>query len=299
MTLVPGVDISHHNEHVSWPRLAGYVPWSIVRAGDDLAGAQPSDREFARNVEQAQAHGVPLGVYQFVRDNRDAGTQAARFARVVRDACAGAPVERVFPLGVWADLEAEPNTPAAYGHWVRDYLAALDDELGVVAGVYTRAQYWRRWLPGVTDQGHRPLWLARYPRGDTPPPEDPGQWASWVEAFGPALPHGWSSWDIWQFSSSGNGVLAGTTRAHALDCDLMTEQFFTRATGDGMTPEQDAMLRRVHDLLYGQVDGVDGVWWQAAYLRAELLPAPVKLGQIVKDAVEAALAARFPQDDGK
>lgn len=198
MDWVPGRDVSHHD---GTPDLTEY-DFVIIRIGDDGNDAMPSDRKFWRNLEVARQNGVPYGFYNFTRDNRDPLVQADRLGAFV------ASLPDAPPLGLWADFESDsgkvPIHPDGFPQWIDDYLARLDAVTGMTVGIYGGEEFIDDWFhAGV--HAHRRLWLARYPKLGDPGPVD--RWPAWADwHHGPAIPHTWSSYVMWQFAAPDSGA---------------------------------------------------------------------------------------------
>jgi len=243
MLAVPVVDISHHDgPAVDFAAMeAGGVRGVVIRLGDDLSSRPASDRHWRRNFTAAATTGLALGAYAYVRDHlmragivhrRDPVATATGHAAGFREAeqLAGRPLT----LGFWPDLEEAPRF-AGIADWVDAYYAALDQQLGVVCGRYGGAEWFDRHIgPG---HEHRLDWLARYSRGYDPAPL-PSEWWSWIEPYPyPRLPAGAVRGPVmWQFSSSGPGLQLGTSRPHALDCNLADEAWFAHVTAGAPAP---------------------------------------------------------------
>ena len=72
--------------------------------------------------------------------------------------------------------------------WIRDFLNRYKARTGRDAVIYTSASWWSSCTDDSTAFGSTPLWVARY-----------------ASSAG-TLPAGWSSYTMWQYTSSGQTV---------------------------------------------------------------------------------------------
>jgi lysozyme len=76
-----GVDVSHHQGEIDWPRVAGTpIAFAYVKATE---GADLSDPRFRENWQRARAAGLRVGAYHFFSFCRPAEAQAAHFIATV------------------------------------------------------------------------------------------------------------------------------------------------------------------------------------------------------------------------
>lgn len=143
-------------------RAAGYS-YVHIRSSSGLH----VDPTFAANFDNAGKAGVLRSVWHYLT-NGDQG-QAGIFHNTVGD--------RVPELGFYGDFEAADLTVAK----CESFLAALDNNFGIHAGVYTSAG----WLNprGSPSWGDRPLWVAH-----------------WTSAENPVLPNPWVTYEFWQYA---------------------------------------------------------------------------------------------------
>lgn len=76
-----GVDVSHHQGQIDWPKVAkSDIAFAILKAteGGDLV-----DDSFASNLAGARAAGLAVGVYHFFTFCRSGADQAKNFLAVV------------------------------------------------------------------------------------------------------------------------------------------------------------------------------------------------------------------------
>jgi len=78
---VRGIDVSHHQGAIDWPRVArDDVAFVYMKATE---GGDHRDRAFARNWREARAAGLAVGAYHFFTFCRPGADQAKNFLAVV------------------------------------------------------------------------------------------------------------------------------------------------------------------------------------------------------------------------
>lgn len=183
---VRGVDVSSNQPWIDWERVrAGGFAFAIVKATEGVGFVDPKRAAFAAG---ARAAGLACGFYHYARPDthstgspraaiRDAEAEADAFLAVL----APAPGDLLPAL----DLEEAGLAPRRLVAWARAWLARVEERIGAKPLLYTYPAFWTR-MGGSRAFGAYPLWIAH-----------------WGVAA-PALPPGWSSYAIWQHSSSGS-----------------------------------------------------------------------------------------------
>ena len=169
-----GLDLSHHNGAVDWPRLStAGRSFVYIKATE---GEGHVDTRFQENWRGALRHHWQAGAYHFYLLCQDGSRQAANFIRQVE--------VRTDTLPPAVDLEhahncaprrTRPETVAD----LKLFLGALEAEYGAVPVIYTTPAFHAEWLEGEGFERH-PLWVRSL--------EGP-----------PGLPHA-----IWQYSMKGS-----------------------------------------------------------------------------------------------
>jgi lysozyme len=172
---VRGIDVSHHQETISWRRVrqAG-IQFAFIRVSDGLTASDP---RFAENWTGARRVGVLRGAYQYFRPEESAIAQAdLLIAAVRRDPGELPPV---------IDVELHGGrTPVLLAAHVRAWVERVRTQLRVEPIVYTGPDFWRERVGGA-DLTRQPLWLAHYT----------------TEC--PAVPWPWTRWTFWQHTDRG------------------------------------------------------------------------------------------------
>lgn len=168
-----GIDLSHHNGQVDWPRLStANLSFVYLKATE---GERHVDTQFQANWQGALRHHWQTGAYHFYLLCQDGPLQAANFIRQVE--------VRGDALPPAVDLEHAHNCAPHAGRAetlsdLREFLEALEAEYGAVPVIYTTPAFHAEWLAGEGFDRH-PLWVRSL--------EGP-----------PSLPHA-----IWQYSMKG------------------------------------------------------------------------------------------------
>jgi lysozyme len=160
-----GVDVSHHQGPVDWPRVAGDgIAFAYVKATE---GATHTDTRFAANWAGARDAGLRRGAYHFFTLCTPGADQARHFLATVPD---------LGELPPAVDLELAGNCaarpPAAdVAREVAAFLRPVEERAGRPVLRYVGADFADRY--GVAFLGDRPAWVPR------PLRRPGGGWAVW------------------------------------------------------------------------------------------------------------------------
>ncbi|MGW2825259.1 lysozyme [Streptomyces sp. NPDC001443] len=185
-----GVDVASYQGDVAWTTLWNSgVRWAYTKATEGTSYQNPS---FAQQYSGAYNVGMIRGAYHFATPDTGSGVSQANY--FVDHGGAWSDDGRTLP-GV-LDIEWNPYGDACYGKsksgmvgWIRDFLKTYEERTGRDAVIYTATSWWSQCTGDYSGFGaSNPLWIARY--------------ASSVGA----LPAGWSSHAMWQYTSSGPTV---------------------------------------------------------------------------------------------
>ena len=137
---VRGVDVSHYQGKIDWPRIAEQdMRFAFIKATE---GSSLVDDCFAENWEQARAAGLYTGAYHFFSFDSAAETQADLF-------CATVPVEAdAMPPVIDLEFYRSDNLPAV--ETVQENLRILVNRLQTQYGkqpiIYTTNACWETYL---------------------------------------------------------------------------------------------------------------------------------------------------------
>ncbi|MGC0374916.1 lysozyme [Streptomyces sp. SAI-229] len=189
-TRTEGVDVSSHQGDVAWTTLWNSgVRWAYVKATE---GTYYTNPYHAQQYGGSYDVGMVRGAYHFgTPDTASGAAQADYFVDRGGDWSADG---RTLP-GV-LDIEWNPYGDACYGKsqsamvsWIRDFLDQYRYRTGRNAVLYTATSWWKQCTGNYAGFGATtPLWIARY--------------ASTVGE----LPAGWSTYTMWQYTSTGPTV---------------------------------------------------------------------------------------------
>jgi GH25 family lysozyme M1 (1,4-beta-N-acetylmuramidase) len=184
-----GVDVSSHQRDVAWSTLYGSgVRWAYTKATE---GTSYRNAYFTQQYNGPYQLGMVRGAYHFATPDSTGGAAQADYFVAHGGGWSGD--GRTLP-GV-LDIEWNPYGPACYGKsksqmvgWIRDFLNRYKARTGRAAVIYTATSWWTQCTGNYGGFGANPLWVARY--------------ASTVGK----LPAGWSSYTMWQYTSTGKTV---------------------------------------------------------------------------------------------
>jgi len=210
-TSVPGLDVAgyqHQNgDAISWSRVAA--------AGYKFAAVKGTEGDYyvnpwaATDLAQAKAAGFDVSPYHFAIPNASTGTQQAQYAVEYSGYAAGG---RMLPLTL--DIEYDPyvstdHSNECYGltagqmtTWIAGFVSQTRSLTGQYPIIYTTADWWDTCTGGSTAFGADPMWVAAY--GFIRPP----------------MPAGWSTWTLWQYTSS--GTVPGVDSPGTTDLDIFS-----------------------------------------------------------------------------
>jgi lysozyme len=170
---VLGVDLSHHQGDVDWPRVAGAgMAFAYLKATE---GSTYTDPTFATNADDAAGAGLRVGGYHYFNLCAPGAPQGEHFARVLDDVLAAVPQRRRMPPAVDLEILGSCDTPPARDDLLREvraFLAAVEPATGQQVVVYAFPEFERTYrFAGAID---RRQWVRRL--GDRPPKRD---WWLW------------------------------------------------------------------------------------------------------------------------
>jgi lysozyme len=172
-----GLDVSNLQGHIDWPKVkaAGYrFVW--IKAGE----GDWKDPQFSLNVQSAQAAGLKVGAYQFLRPKagRTGAEEASYFMARLEQAGLGKGDLR--PV---LDVEATTLDRAGTHAYVKSFVNAMHAH-GYKPMIYTGTWFYN---PKVGDDDFGlPLWIAAY------------------QDHAPTLPRPWTKYAAWQYTDKGS-----------------------------------------------------------------------------------------------
>lgn len=176
-----GIDVSRYQGNIDWQQVAAGKQFAIVRAVSSNSGGVYVDPYFEKNVAEAHAAGMRVGVYYY--------TYARTEAAVINELDTLLPMLEGLRLEYPVFVDVEASSLQSLGRTELTGLVrfAMDilDQKGWFPGFYTYTNFAQNYL-NMAELAAYPLWIADY-RG-------------YVGYQG--------SYDMWQYSSTGrvNGI---------------------------------------------------------------------------------------------
>ncbi|MCO4263776.1 lysozyme M1 [Pseudarthrobacter sp. MDT3-26] len=202
---IQGLDVSGHQPSVDWQHQWNMgARFAYVKASEGNYYTNPS---YSSQYQGSRNVGMVRGAYHFAIPNWSSGADQARY--FVQNG--GGWTADGYTMPPVLDFEFNPyegrtingfyfgNTcygmsPAQLGSWVRDFGNTMQSLTGRVPVIYTNTSWWNQCLGNPSGFGDYPLWVAAYPSSPT-------------NNAGPVPSASWSTYSIWQYSST--GPLAG------------------------------------------------------------------------------------------
>ncbi|KOV92990.1 lysozyme [Streptomyces sp. NRRL B-3648] len=185
-----GVDVSSHQLDVDWQTLWNSgTRWAYTKATEGTSYTNPY---FTQQYDGSYGSGMVRGAYHFATPDGAGG--AAQADWFVDHGGGWSDDGKTLPGAL--DIEWNPYGDACYGKsqsgmvgWIRDFLNRYKSRTGRQAVIYTATNWWTQCTGDYAGFGAtNPLWIARY-----------------ASTVGP-LPAGWTSYTMWQYTSSGPTV---------------------------------------------------------------------------------------------
>jgi GH25 family lysozyme M1 (1,4-beta-N-acetylmuramidase) len=194
-------DISSWQGEVDFKKLATQVQVVILRA---MYGLNSVDTKLDTYYRGAKDNGIEVMLYHYMKPNLDWLTQVNNFIGL----------EKNYPaLAMWGDLEENGGlNKLALDSWAYKYFTKL---VGYKNrnGIYSSAGFMNGNMNNPALFSNMNLWVA-----------------AWTTASYPILPIGFSMYELWQWSSKGNGSTYGVSSTY-IDLDrsrLNIDQFNIR-----------------------------------------------------------------------
>lgn len=180
---IKGVDVSHWNGAVNWANVAadGYS-FCYIKATEGTSFQYPIT---ATQASGAQAAGLKVGYYHFANPDIDPQSEVNFFNSVM---------SKLPPADLIPVLDIEVNksnlSPVQMQNWISTFVNGMYASNQKVM-LYSYTPFLEQYLPANHPFGNLPIWLAQY-----------------INVEYPKMPHGWTSYTIWQYSNTGpvNGI---------------------------------------------------------------------------------------------
>jgi GH25 family lysozyme M1 (1,4-beta-N-acetylmuramidase) len=180
-----GIDVSHHQGEINWEKVkASGIDFAILRIGYRGYGQEGTlnlDQEFNRNIENAQAAGIDVGVYFFAQAiNEDEAREEADF---VLQNLEGYELQLPVVYDPESILDADARTDEVSGEqFTKNTIAFCEKikEAGYSPMIYSN-MLWEAFEFDMEQLTMYPFWYADYE----------------------ALPQTPYAYEMWQYSESG------------------------------------------------------------------------------------------------
>lgn len=222
-----GIDVSSHQESQTSPTKG--INWATIAAdGITFVAVKATEGAYYTNpyavtdLPAAQAAGLTTAAYAFAIPNggSNGSTQYSASPVVQADDLVSFLASHSITVpAIMLDIENDPysgsdgSTGSCYGlsqsamvSWISGFGAEIAARTGRLPIIYTNPSWWSTCTGGSTIFGRTPIWAA-----------------SWTTASSPTLPAGWSTWNLWQYTSSGSvSGISGSTDLDQLNPAIIT-----------------------------------------------------------------------------
>ncbi len=220
MAELQGIDVSHHNGHINWQKVAKAGKKFAILKCQYEAMSHRIDETFEYNYAEAGKYGLARGVYIFIASASMADMEGD--AKSLLKHLNGRNLE----YGIWIDLEADivRKRGKAYIRGLVNTYAQIFRAAGYYTGIYCN----RDWYLNVMHddlKANYDFWIARYPK------EDIGQYNEFS-----SLKPSYKMAVAWQYSSKGRVIgIKGN-----VDLDVDYDGIVNLTRPDRKTPAQIA-----------------------------------------------------------
>jgi lysozyme len=181
---VEGIDVSGHQGNVDWP-----AQWNAGRRfvwAKATEGTGYTNPYFAQQYNGSFNQGFIRGAYHFALPGNSSGAAQANYFSDHGGGWSGD--GKTLPGAL--DMEYNPYGATCYGlsqasmtSWIRAFSDTYKARWNKYPAIYTSTSWWNQCV-GASFGTTNPLWVARYASGVG------------------ALPVGWGTYTVWQYSSS-------------------------------------------------------------------------------------------------
>ena len=196
-----GIDVSRWQQKVKW--------WDVRNAGISFVGVRATigingkDAMFQSHWTGVYDAGMLRIPYHYYIPTMNPHAQAQNFLHAIAADSGELPPMLDVESNSYKDANGVTTTAddATLSGGVKAWLEDVENELGRVPLIYTRANFWNAHLRSLSQNPQftekYKLWVAHYVVGGREPT------AAEIAPFKPSLPIGWKDWFIWQYTESG------------------------------------------------------------------------------------------------
>jgi len=186
-TIVKGIDVSHYQASPDWKKVkADGITFAYIKVTEGVTG---KDAKTNLHGIGANAVGIKVGYYHFasLNDSVNVAADAAAEAKFFNDTLKTLPVAGNLPPVLDIETNKSNLSPMAVQLWITTFLNTMVSLGHPVTILYSYTPFLDQYLPQNHPFGNVPLWIAQY-----------------RDVEYPKMPHGWTSYTIWQYTNTGN-----------------------------------------------------------------------------------------------
>lgn len=208
-TRVRGIDVSNAQGAINWDavKAGGAAQFVIIKCTE---GGTYQDPRFASNLSEVKRVGLPYGAYHFFRFfTSDPLQQAANLKATANPAGFGPGTIPIIVDVEYQDVHGATNAQvsanaAQCAVKLQTFINQVTKDFGRPPMIYTNADFWNNVLLAPAGFSNLKLWVADY-----------------RQSAGPALPAGWTSYNLWQYNSTAQtGGITGPVDINVLNGPL-------------------------------------------------------------------------------
>jgi GH25 family lysozyme M1 (1,4-beta-N-acetylmuramidase) len=231
-----GIDVSDHQGDITQSE------WNQIKnAGRDFAFTKATEgvtfnaTTFVNNITRGKLAGILMGAYHFARpDNNTAVAEADHFIQIITPYLTSGYLRPVL------DIETDAGNIAFMSQWVNDFCNRVKNVTGLSPIIYTGQSFASSNFNSSVAQW--PLWIAQWPTNPNP------------ETGAPAGTSPWSTWNFWQYSSTGTVPGAGSP----IDLDVFNGTLAQLQATYLINPNPEVTVTRgANPITTGQAAAVD------------------------------------------
>lgn len=231
-----GIDVSDYQGDITQSE------WNQIKAaGKDFAFTKATEgvtfnaTTFSNNMTRGKLAGVMMGAYHFGRpDNNTAVAEADHFIQIIT------PFLTTGYLRPVLDIETDAGSVTFMSQWVNDFCNRVKNVTGVSPIIYTGQSFASSNFNSSVTQW--PLWIAQWPANPNP------------QTGAPAGTSPWSTWNFWQYSSTGSVPGAGSP----IDLDVYNGTLAQLQTNFLINPNPEVSVTHAGNAITnGQAGAID------------------------------------------
>ena len=180
--MIQGVDVSYwQGSNINWPLVANSgVQFAYIKSTEGVGRIEPMAHSQSIG---AQGAGIKIGYYHFANAGGDSAlAEATFFDRIIKTL----PKADLIPV---LDIETNKFNLSAQQmtKWMEDFVSCLHGLGYPNIMLYSYTPFFNQYLLPSTILAPTKLWIAQY-----------------THAQAPSLPHGYTKYDVWQYSNTGS-----------------------------------------------------------------------------------------------